>query len=64
MVVKLISYSNNAAISPSKQWGRVFDLNHKQLVVMDGFKMFVMSNNYVGLLVFAESRDGTSRLIG
>jgi len=48
MVVRVINYSNTITMSPSKQWGRIFDLNQKKLVVMDGFKMFVMGNDYIG----------------
>jgi len=29
-------------------WGRVFDLNRKQLVNLDGFDLYVMPNDYIG----------------
>jgi FkbM family methyltransferase len=38
---------------PSKMVGRIFDLQKKQLVVLDGFSIFVMPNDYVGASIIA-----------
>ena len=46
IIVNVLRYSND--VSPSKQWGRIFNLSKKKLVSMDGFKMFVMGNDYIG----------------
>ncbi len=34
-------------------WGRVFDLNQKQLVCLDAFNLYVMPNDYVGASIIS-----------
>jgi FkbM family methyltransferase len=46
IVISVLNYSKS--VPSSKQWGRVFDLSKKKLVVMDGFKLFVMNDDYIG----------------
>lgn len=36
-------------LDPAQMWGRVYDLSKKQLVELDGFRLFVMQDDYVGL---------------
>jgi FkbM family methyltransferase len=38
---------------PSKMWGRVFDLQKKQLIVLDGYSIYVMPNDYIGASIIA-----------
>ncbi|MEQ1742445.1 MAG: FkbM family methyltransferase [Candidatus Nitrotoga sp.] len=33
---------------PSQMWGRVFNLDQKELVSLDGFDLYVMPNDYIG----------------
>lgn len=39
--------------NPSEMVGRIFDLQKKQLVFLDGFSIFVMPNDYVGASIIS-----------
>lgn len=40
--------------SASQMWGRVFDLSKKKLVELDGFKLYIMSDDYIGASIDRE----------
>lgn len=47
---KLLSFLKirKSSMAPADMWGRVFDLSKKQCVTLEGFKLYVMPNDYIG----------------
>lgn len=40
-------------IDVAQMWGRVFDLNQKQLIQLEGFSLYVMPDDYIGASIIA-----------
>ncbi len=45
---------NGSDTDPSQMWGRVFDLEKKQVVQLDGFSLLVMPNDYIGAAIIQD----------
>ena len=44
-------FSMRRGMHVSQMWGRIFNLNEKELVNLDGFDLYVMSNDYIGVSI-------------
>jgi FkbM family methyltransferase len=48
------AYELLSPLNPSHMWGRVFDLDRKVLLHLDGFDLYVMPNDYIGAMMIRD----------